>query len=346
MQTVKKTYWIDGSCHGYFGIGAADFDVYVQEAMRLARLTVARLNSPTDTDFARVWNVIFKAPKEDQTKFPPSNDWYSTHRCQKDEEKDNKTALEHVKSYLEDFGHNWVRTSNRDEANVRIYSGPLSRFKVDPERPDEWVDSDNLVVLPSDWAVNGVLVPPPTYGAFMSDSYADKNVATMTICDLSWEGVMDQIPQTFDPTTFVISAEYKELCIMDIEQGFLPRVILHEFMHYSQYACEDHDGEVGSGWEHAIELKRCHAYQEADAIATLGYMAGMADVLQVGKTTGGWTLDRRWDDIPATATLKSDEKPASADKWNPKYIGLGMFGLPKENLVVNGKLLFYDDITK
>lgn len=67
LAQVQHTYWVDQSCSG------ADITAIIEDAMNMAKRGTMRLNSGTDSDYAKVFERIFKAPKTDQTAFNKVN---------------------------------------------------------------------------------------------------------------------------------------------------------------------------------------------------------------------------------------------------------------------------------
>lgn len=55
-----QTYWVDGSC-----TSKENWPEYLNEAKSMAAASSARLASTTDTDFAAVFERIFKVDKSD-----------------------------------------------------------------------------------------------------------------------------------------------------------------------------------------------------------------------------------------------------------------------------------------
>jgi hypothetical protein len=100
-QVPPKLYWIDQFCDEAAG---GNFEkIHVLEARRWAKRTYERLSSDTDTDFARIFNLIFKTPKTDATLYPRPKYWQQTHGNNIDEWR---TSYQHVFHVLYDFAHN------------------------------------------------------------------------------------------------------------------------------------------------------------------------------------------------------------------------------------------------
>lgn len=67
-------YWIDPSCDD---ISKGDFEACLFEAQHWAKRAYERLTSETDTDFARVFHILFKVPITDNFRYPMSELWQS-----------------------------------------------------------------------------------------------------------------------------------------------------------------------------------------------------------------------------------------------------------------------------
>lgn len=128
-NNMHRYYFIDATCDTNAWNATRDvrsFDFFVQTAQRWARRAVERLQDNNDTDFARVFNVIFKARKNDRTPLPRPHRWQSRMGYQSD--RDWATTFEHVVNVLSDFGNNWRRTDNREEASLRFFSDNRRRW--------------------------------------------------------------------------------------------------------------------------------------------------------------------------------------------------------------------------
>lgn len=125
----QRYYFVDGTCDTNARNatrGNRSFDFFVQAAQRWARRAEERLRDNNDTDFARVFNVIFKARKNDRTPLPRPHRWQNRFGYQND--RDWVTTFDHVVNVLFDFGNNWRRTYNREEATLRFFSDNRRRW--------------------------------------------------------------------------------------------------------------------------------------------------------------------------------------------------------------------------
>ena len=70
--------------------------------------------------------MIFKARKNDRTPLPRPHRWQNRFGYQND--RDWVTTFDHVVNVLFDFGNNWRRTDNREEATLRFFSDNRRRW--------------------------------------------------------------------------------------------------------------------------------------------------------------------------------------------------------------------------
>ncbi|KAK4132090.1 hypothetical protein BT67DRAFT_484675 [Trichocladium antarcticum] len=335
---VRKYYWIDRSCNE---LGNGDVEAYITEARHWARRAYDRLRSRRDTDFARVFNVIFKTPKSDQVPYPKPSLWRLLNGTQPKAEW--VATIHHVLHLLHDFSHNWSRTPHREMADVRLY------FNAGAKR---WVsiadgrlyDPVNHVYNSSNWddltdseAVTSFVLPcTPAPGRH-------ENPQRVTIDllppDYSTPGDRFSLAQ-IDPDAIAT------LGIHGLTRAVLPRVLLHQFMRTRAYLLDDFPGDdETAGWEYCMRRRKGEAAGCAESIAMLGLWAGLADMRPAGKKRGGFTMDRAWDLIPGgwddEHVLRDDEgegviRDGGTGKWDVRLRGNGP---------VHGEVRFYEDMT-
>lgn len=122
-------YFIDSTCDSNARNatrGNQSFDSFVQAAQLWARRAVERLRDNSDTDFARVFNVIFKTRKNDRTILPRPHRWQNRFGFQDD--CDWVPTIDHIIQVLYDFGNNWHRTEDRQRASLRFFSDNRRRW--------------------------------------------------------------------------------------------------------------------------------------------------------------------------------------------------------------------------
>jgi hypothetical protein len=262
----RKYYWIDRSCDEAAG---GNFDAYIFEAQHWANRAYERLRSPSDTDFARVFNVIFKTPKTDTMPCSKPSFWQQVNGIHPENEW--KPSAHHVLAALHDFAHNWSRTPHREKADVRLYSNRgLARWQPTPN--GSRYDPINHIHLTGDWAN---LTTGEAFTSYLLPQHSpnpneNPRRVTIDICPSAWRKTAGS-PLSLthlNPTTMTTDPN---LTIADLSPTLLPRLLLHEFMHSRAYLLDDHpsDGET-SGWEYCMRRKKGEAAGCAESVAMLG----------------------------------------------------------------------------
>ncbi|KAK4150665.1 hypothetical protein C8A00DRAFT_36724 [Chaetomidium leptoderma] len=349
LQPAKR-YWIDVSCDEAAG---GDFEQYIHEARHWARRAFERLSSASDTDFARVFNVLFKTPKTDTTPCSKPSFWQQVNGIQPEDQW--QPSIEHA------------RTDNREAADVRIYSSPagLSRWKMMTPHDDTLYDPINHIHLTGDWT--NLTSSQAFISWVLPQQHPNNNIpgsenphrSTIDICPSAWHpsgssgsgGGILSLSQ-IDPALFTTTN------ITDLESPttgtLLPRLLFHEFMHTRAYLLDDHphDGGGTSGWGYCMRREKGEAAGCAESLALLGLWAALADLRPGpagGTTTGGFTVDRGWDLIPGgwedldlggfsdDEEGEGEEEDEEGKKWDADWCG--------GNSAVRGELRFYGDLT-
>ncbi|KAM7203011.1 hypothetical protein V8F20_004258 [Naviculisporaceae sp. PSN 640] len=335
-----KYYWIDPSCDGIYGL---EFDTYVQEARALALRAAQRLANPTDTDFARVYNILFKMPKTATTEYPLPDRWFMLNCLSAIHPnlRHKNTVFNHVLSALVDFATDWEKTDIRERAHVRIYNNSAWRVKFnhqdpkghDPVNSISFVTNEAVLKASSSallFANHNQLGGPKgleTLRRCTLDLYMKAWVAPACNYHLSMKSLND----------WVVSTSAKQIDVLGCAKYMMTNIVAHEFMHTHTYGFDDgpHEGtnKRTAGWDYVMQAKKEHAWQSADAMALLMFAAGVADMRPEGKSKGGFTLPRYWDSIPGSHEPVEGEKN---QKWDPQY---------PFNSALKGKFHFYDDLT-
>ncbi|KAJ0119741.1 hypothetical protein J7T55_013945 [Diaporthe amygdali] len=287
------------------------FDFFVRTAQHWARRAVERLQDNSDTDFARVFNVIFKTQKDDSTPLPRSRRWQDRFRFQ--EERDWIATIDHVTTVLSDFGNNWQRTDNRQEANLRFFSDNRKRWLDGGQDPMSQQDrcydpvnhvwyTGNVDALNHGQAVGFDGIPgSQQFPDFDPDTeqHARQENPRRYVIDISnnaWNNICD-----WDLVLGSRGANFNDVTINDIISGSMARIIIHEVMHCFPYYLDDVSLQFSDGayetssWEAVMNCKKGDAHRNAESIALLGLWAALADTIPRGSTNGGFTLDRGWD---------------------------------------------------
>ncbi|KUI69831.1 hypothetical protein VM1G_05059 [Cytospora mali] len=166
MSNTKHYYYIDSSAQSkaIHATRGQKFKAFVQAAQHWARRAVERLQDGNDTDFARVFNNIFKTPNNNPTRWSNSRRWQIRYRMQS--ELDWRPTINHVVAVLSDFTNNWTMNTKRQHAHVRFFSDDRARFRRAPNgmyydtiNHVYYPDSENWVDLRRSEAIGSSSVP-------------------------------------------------------------------------------------------------------------------------------------------------------------------------------------------
>ncbi|KAH6650362.1 hypothetical protein F5144DRAFT_523524 [Chaetomium tenue] len=320
-------YFIDASCDD---ASKGDLEACLFEARHWAKRAYERLTSQTDTDFARVFQILFKAPITDTSRYPMSPLWEYAHRHQHPKDLWT-TAAEHVLGVLHNFAHCWRRTYNRQAADVRIYATDLAHTR--------WVACGPFCVDP----VNGV------YAEGLLHELLVPNTAA-TSCgghvfpvegENQRRSVMDISPDLWKPATG--STGFLTLRGLHdpwkLAEDLIPCTLFHEFMHV--YLLDDFiEDERGctASWGYCMRRKRSEAPVCAESLAMLGLWVALADMRPANRLSGGFSLPRGWREAPGTL-YDGDGRATAEDDTTC---------LPEEEGVlsaIRGEVMFYEDLT-
>ncbi|KAM7197075.1 hypothetical protein V8F33_005734 [Rhypophila sp. PSN 637] len=295
-----RYYFIDPSCDNVGGKGY-EFEDYFLEAQGRARLAINRLQSDTDTDFARVFNIIYKTPKTDTAKYPMPLFYAHQHNLDEAERLDlgEKTIYEHMMAALNDFASGWERTRDRQKADVRIYNDDGSRYQYLPEE-DKTVDTLNHI--------------------WMDHRFENPTRAVIQLLPHKWKRMLEynekpsltQLQRGIE--ILAMDGWPRELHANEWGNGLVTHTVAHEFMHTQAYGFDDGSNKnvdprvrvFHGGWGHVMGEIKVTVWHDAEAFACLLMAAGFAELKPYGKTKGGFTIDRSWDQIPGDHDMKVD----------------------------------------
>ncbi|KAK3355450.1 hypothetical protein B0H65DRAFT_554889 [Neurospora tetraspora] len=307
-----KTYYIDPSCDARFD---NQFESFVREAMDYARRAVDRLTSDSDTDFARVYETLFKMPKSDTQRF----NWGNNFRLMNPHSASVRmTAYEHVVGVLRDFATNWRKTHNHWEADVRFHCDAETRFHFLYLRSSDSftsLDPPNFVFNTGSFPTNVTRQAFTSYklsteGANgevrdlfgLTGIRGDSNVqnparVVIDLCQETWEAFSDSTRANNDSASDLLEYRGK---VDDVSKWSIPRIIFHEMMHCRYYGLDMDDtyaialcsATCTSGWESCMNIPRGPSCVDAERYALLGFMARLADLRPEGEERGGYTLSR------------------------------------------------------
>jgi hypothetical protein len=358
-------YWIDPSCDE---VSKGDFEACLFEARYWAKRAYERLTSETDTDFARIFHILFKVPITDDFRYPMSHLWQSVHG--RHPQTQWRTSAEQVLGVLHNFAHCWRRTHDRQEADVRLYATDLAHSRWLPYGPDGAIDPVNHLVSTETPA-----------------EMAEDNTAT-AVCDGKWLPVEGENPRRttiemspslwiplertppekapgfltlrgMDPSVLlgghdangVEGADRVDdgvdkqvhaprlLTSWKLAEDLIPCLLFHEFMHIyllTDFANSD-DGRT-SGWRLCMLRERGEAPVCAESLAMLGLWAALADMRPADKPSGGFSLHRWWRETPGMP-YDVDGRAIADDKtiYEPS--------LEYVLSAVRGEVIFYEDLT-
>ncbi|KAK7708016.1 hypothetical protein SLS64_006838 [Diaporthe eres] len=300
-------YFIDTTCDSNARNatrGNRSFDFFVRAAQSWARRAVERLRDNSDTDFARVFNVIFKTRKNDRTPLPRSHRWQSRFGYQDD--RDWVPTIDHVIRVLSDFGDNWRRTENRQEASLRFFSDNRRRWLEGGRDPVSQQDrrydpvnhvwyAGNVAALDRGQAVGFDGIPGseqfPHFHPDMRQHERRENSRryVIDISNNAWNEFRD-----WSNVLGSRGANFNNVTINDIISSSMTRLILHEVMHCLPYYLDDvptrfPDGTTEtSSWQAVMNCKKGDAHRNAESIALLGLWAALADTIPQGRNAGGF----------------------------------------------------------
>ncbi|KAK4144878.1 uncharacterized protein C8A04DRAFT_27376 [Dichotomopilus funicola] len=253
-ESPVNLYFIDPSCDEEAG---GDFEaLYLLEARRWARRAFERLRSDTDEDFARVFNVIFKTPKNGTRRYPMSKRWRKWFGSY---DKRSENSVNHVLRVFHDSAYNWARTDKREKADVRIYAGARGLRRWMPLPKGRMYDSENGIVTDDE-------VSRSCYGwcasrPYQAPEYKDEKEhrSVIDICPPSWKpsatlSTHSIVLSAFDTALLqcnnqgTINQAINPLNVHKLSFNLVPMTILHEFLHAHPYLLDDsYSPENGTG---------------------------------------------------------------------------------------------------
>ncbi|ROW08352.1 hypothetical protein VMCG_03247 [Cytospora schulzeri] len=343
--------------------GTRSFNDFVRAAQHWAKRAVERLQDRNDTDFARVFNIIFKTPINNGTTLPKSRRWQMRYRVQSDHEW--RPTINHVVSVLSDFANNWTQTTNRQRSNVRFFSDDRQRFRRAPNgmyydlvNHVYYPDSENWEDLDMGQAVGSSGIP----GSVAELPHINPQIRQMTLQENPDRYVIDISANAWRSFTdwdqwLGRQGDFANVDLERLIETSMTRLVLHEILHAPPYllddALRDEDPSAAtSGWGWTMKCKKGAAHRNAESLALLGLWAVLADTLPPGAAGGGFSLDRSWDRIPGSREdvgddfeeeeLDADQRPPWTQRWT---LELPYPPPLNVNQAVAGVIVAYRDIT-
>ncbi|KAF3764111.1 hypothetical protein M406DRAFT_330460 [Cryphonectria parasitica EP155] len=342
-------YYVDPACDAkcYKATGQP-LAFYVHRAQEQAARALARLRDRHDTDFARVFNVIMKTPRGDRERLPRSGSWQCLRLGFRHQPKRHwRTTMQHVARDLSTFAHRFRPSSDRKAAHVRFFSDNGERWVQDgPHLYDpvnHIIHNDRTAPLSLDQASGACMHPE---GEARADENPDRFI--IDFGERCWREIRDE-------KMYIQSrGDLSKVHINDLLVTSLSRLIFHEMMHGPPFHLDDipHAGETAM-WGVVMASRKGDAHRNAESMAALGFWASLADTIPAGWETGGYTLDRSWDQIPGSSDdvkhqasgehlLIVEERkesvyalPEAMSKWS----------ISQDNPAARGVLVPYADLT-
>lgn len=345
-------YYIDPSCDAKCKhVTGQPFDVYFKRAQHWAARALARLADPHDTDFARVFNVVMKAPRADGERLPRAARWQGLCRAGLQPAGEWQTAYQHVCRDLSVLARCWRPTASRGLAHVRFFSDDRRRWRAARGRDGRPVPFDpvNHLVYSGDWAAlaDGQAARTGLHPGWAAPAGENPARWVVDFGDGFWKGVEDE-------ARFISGYDsLSRVPINDLIVSSLARVVFHEMMHAPPFHLDDIplDGETCT-WEVVMHSKKGEAHRNAESMAVLGLWAYLADTRPAGWKKGGYSLDRNWDRIPGGwEDIKND---FDEDDLDEEERGTGVtagqssqkWKAVRGNHAVRGVMIPYSDLTR
>ncbi|KAF2117027.1 hypothetical protein BDV96DRAFT_644463 [Lophiotrema nucula] len=297
--TYGLTYYADDSCWNFL-----DFDLALEEAIKIAGLTYARLASTTDNnddkDFDNVFSIIFNGYEyKDKNKYA---------EAKADVRRPFRLIM------------NMKEASNLKQSDIRFFcdndrvydpTDPKSRKGRRWEKLSStlYVDEKNMMSNPVLPQCNLPGIDGTTYvrhwqtrlpGHNKDDENDDR--VTITICDQTFQKPPPKIPP--DQTYYFPQAITNDFPSRDWTgyridnfHHLITGVIIHELMHaVTKGGIKDAPPDLTTGWEKIEKMPRETANKNAESYAVLARFAMLAQ--------WGWTLPR----------LRTQPKDTEAEK--------------------------------
>lgn len=264
---------------------AGEFEVLFKRAQFFASRALARLDDPADTQFAKVFELIFKTPLHDTEPMNRSPDFQPAPEQNREAELQPRPVLAHVRRELYSFAYLWARTGNRAQAEVRIHWDGMGRYA---KQGASFFDTVNFLVRPYSMktmketfgectaTITGL---PPVDPRLIPEGENPQRVV-IDFTDLarrkqvSWEATAE--------------SDLAGLFVNSVADDLLEITLIHEMMHCRAYRLVDfHDeNKATSGWKLVAGLTKEQSYTCAESIALLCLAAALAELKPPGQPLG------------------------------------------------------------
>ncbi|KAI7779101.1 hypothetical protein LA080_001355 [Diaporthe eres] len=286
------------------------FQVLFERAQSFAARALERLSDPTDSQFAQVFELIFKTPITDAEPVGRSVEFEPAEGQDRAYELRPRSVLSHVRRDLRSFAYGWERARFRALAEVRIHGDGLGRWVQ--QEPEGYLDPVNYIVrddskeemehtiTESTATLSGDL---PEASPLIPEYQHPRRV----VVDFTEKAQRKQIPWAS-----VVGGSLNGLHIDDVGNDMLEITLIHEVMHCRAYRLLDFFDEDGKtcGWSMLMGLSKDESYICAESIAMLCLAAALADLEPADLPRGyRYTISSDGEIIP-NQIIMSDCTPA------------------------------------
>lgn len=257
-MATTKYYFLDPSC-------GEDFYILFERAQAFSARALQRLNDPTDIEFARLFELIFKASKTDTRLLPP------------DEHGLQRNVGDHVRRLLDDFSNNWSRTRLRATSDVRIHFEGLRRYVQ---------DFDTVLFDPVNFLIRSGRETEIENFEKSSASLTGQHPIELRLTPENQHPLRCVIDFTelaqenSLPFAYLQRSDLRGTTVDRIGDNLIEVTLVHEMMHCNAYKLADFPTELGetAGWKMQMGLTKDQAYMGAESFAMLCLAAALADL--------------------------------------------------------------------
>ncbi|KAK4223201.1 hypothetical protein QBC38DRAFT_517386 [Podospora fimiseda] len=307
-------YWFNATCL------AKDkrFQDYFDEMTFRAGSVSKKLKDPTDTDFHRVFHIIFKTKVDDEDNFfemTEEADAWAGH------DTVPMTGKDMVTEAMDALSVTWQYTSAREEANLRVYCDDLyvgagSRYRptISGQKLYDTVNDFYFELGEDAGGQHDCEAEDPSLaitGEVVNGRRQNSNVdwfVVMDLCQEMWINLM-KVDERYGLRAPRSVKEMDQdrggnghlhgMAVVHAARQWPLLTLFHEWLHVPPFLGEDYPepltGET-SGWEHVMGLTAKEAFHSPEAYTFLALWAALAD-LPAMEGRGGYTISRDWDNI-------------------------------------------------
>lgn len=295
---ATHSYYLDPSIGSYFQ------DIF-ERAQFFAARALQRLDDPTDSQFARVFELIFKTPITDAEPVGRCDRFQPAPGQQRESELRPRSVLSHVRRELRSFAYGWEKAKFRALAELRLHWDGRARWV---RQGQVYFDPVNYIVC-SDSKEDMEKSLTQSSATISADHAADTRLfpeyqhPRRAVVDFSEKARRNQIPWAE-----CVEANLNGLHIDDIGNDMLEITLIHEVMHCQAYRLRDFFDENGRtcGWDMLMGLNKDESYNCAESMAMLCLAAALADLRPAGLPRGcKYTISSDGKIIPDQITMSN-----------------------------------------